>query len=132
MVDILHDLLKYFKKSTSESAIELSVAKQGYNAIHTAAIGGNAAWTNLQTLHLKYNSIGDEGVACLSKNTSWICFGNVEALLVWVIVSFRLCEIYFPLLRPSWPVGSSWFIGLKVAMSFTLLTKNCFKYTYAK
>ena len=67
VVDILHDLLKYFKKSTSESAIELSVAKQGYNAIHTAAIGGNAAWTNLQTLHLKYNSIGDEGVYTYAK-----------------------------------------------------------------
>ena len=46
--NIEETLLQYLKYSTSESVIELSLVKKGYNAIHVGVIGGNRAWNNLQ------------------------------------------------------------------------------------
>ena len=63
-------LLKCIKYKEPESVIELPISEKNCNAFHAYVIELNTTWTNLQTLDLRDNSIGDEGATVLSHNTT--------------------------------------------------------------
>ena len=70
-------LLQCLKYNESESVIELPLSNKRYNALHAGIIGLNTTWTNLQTVSLGGNSIGNEGAVALSHDATWI---NLQTL----------------------------------------------------
>ena len=74
-------LLNYFKHSSPENVTEILLNNSKVEEEMCKMMGKNVSWTDLHTLNLANNVIGNVGVKYLSKNRSWKEFDSVGSIL---------------------------------------------------